>query len=234
MATLSDIIQSIDFYGDSTTTDVVIREFLDDPVNGFFNTEPFYAQDGTTVLVYVFTSPRLTVDQWKTEYYEVVVNDKKRARRDLVITNNYTPQYPVPDFEALTDATFDSGGVSVIPGDYIQYEYFETRNVYVGGIWLDSTGTEVYFSYSRNGEDWFFLKAEADHTLDANGKLLEATDSTDAAANYLIINGGTGEPKIFKFPHASSARFTRVHFLTACTIHEIAFREYSLAEQQIN
>ena len=96
--------------------------------------------------------------------------------------------------------------------------------------WFANTAANIYIAYKRDTGTWKYLKAEADHTLDTNGRLLTATDQSDAQTNYLDTTSGINKSL---FPEAVVATQCRLYFIGTytATIYELRFIREVIAEQ---
>ena len=138
--------------------------------------------------------------------------------------------------EKLYDGNKVSDGVEYIlsgADKYIQYKFpveYIIDNVIT---WMSNTNANVYIGYKRgDSASWYYLKAEADHTLDSEGRLLDATNLSDAQTNYW--NTDTGINKAL-FPQALVATHCRLFFIGSytTTIYELRFTREVIAEQII-
>ena len=181
------------------------------------------------------TSPTITVLQWKQQYWETDVHRAARRNQGEIITwDNASPQYPLPDWDSLTNSVFDSGGLTYDSSSYIVYELNEESLIDRVAVYCDETSSNVYFAYSKNGTDWTYLKAEADHTLDSQGRLVSATDSTDAVTNYWTMSAIPGEGNVAKFPLGTRAKYLKIFIETDnLTIYELMYRFYVIPEQMV-
>ena len=132
--------------------------------------------------------------------------------------------------EELYDKIKDSGGPSyTLSGDtgYANYnfgiEYFIDRvAVYVAGA------AKVYVAYKRLDGSWNWLKAEADHTLDASGELDVATNQADCQTNYWLLESGRNTAI---FPQGIIALDCRLYIYdTNVQVYEIVFGREVIAE----
>jgi len=237
MALYQDIVDGIIAEVDTTALDIIIQNYIDEPSNGFFNSEEveYLGEDGTDVnYTYLYTIPNTTVQGWKDQgYLETAYNNASLQQGEIVITDENSPQYPIPDFESLVDSVFDSGGLSFDTTSWVQYDLLTVQHVDVVSVWCSNSTSQVYFGYSANGDDWTYLKAEGDHTLDSNGRLIEATDESDAQTNYWTIDGIPGEHNQAKFPLAVRARYVKMFTLTLTDVYQLAYRYYIIPAQLV-
>ncbi|MFA5396234.1 MAG: LamG-like jellyroll fold domain-containing protein [Methanogenium sp.] len=130
----------------------------------------------------------------------------------------------------LYDKIKTSGGPSydfTSSSGYINYdvgiEYFIDRM----SIWT-SGAAKTYVSYERNDGVWHWLKAEADHTLDANDKLVAASDQSDAQTNYWTLSAGINSAI---FPQGIVARNLRLYIYDSnVQVYELVFGREVIAE----
>ena len=137
----------------------------------------------------------------------------------------------VATLKALYDATTASGGVAYdgsVTEDWIQFE-FPVSHIFNQVLIWPSASMNCYLAYSEDGVTWNYLKAEADHTLDADGKLLEATDQADAQTNYWTT--GTGSLVKAVWPYMRQGRYLRLYIKSAVTIYELKFWTYVIADE---
>jgi len=115
---------------------------------------------------------------------------------------------------------------------FVQYSFsisdlIDRLTLYVSGA------AHVYVAYSDIGgdddNDWSFLKAKNDHTLD-DDTLLAATNKVDAAAAYWTIAAGKS---VALFPLMVAARYCRLYLTnsTSTTLYELIFMRQVIAEQ---
>lgn len=133
---------------------------------------------------------------------------------------------------ALYDGVKDSGGVVYTASGWtkwIQYrfpvEYITDRIV----LWT-SVAIDCYIAYSDDGSTWSYLKAEADHTLDADGKLVSASNESDAQTNYWTTGSGKS---VAVFPNQVKGKYFRLFVGTTCTLRELIFFREIVAEMVV-
>ena len=123
----------------------------------------------------------------------------------------------------LYDGVFDSGGISSSNpnGHYIKYTYNIENYFDRIGIWSGNTNPRVYLSYSTDDSTWSYLKAESDHTLDSDDRLLSASSQSDAQTNYWQLD--TTGINVALWPDNLSAKYIRIHFVNTntTTIYEM-------------
>ena len=98
-------------------------------------------------------------------------------------------------------------------------------------LWLADAEANIYVAYKREEtDDWSYLKAENDHTLDDEFRLLDAVDQSDASTNYLNAESGVQRAL---FPQALVAKYCRLYFTGSytTTIYELRFTRQVIAEQ---
>lgn len=132
----------------------------------------------------------------------------------------------------LIDYTLASGGIAYTNGDWVQYK-FPVEQIQ-NAIWFvcDSTNLQCYVSLKGHDDvDWTFLKAEADHTLDSDDRLLLATNESDAQTNYWSADAGSGVKNFALYPNGLSANYCRIHIRSSVTLRELRFVDQVIAEQ---
>lgn len=114
---------------------------------------------------------------------------------------------------------------------YVELKYPVQFVVNGTSIWA-STSIGVYIAYTMDNSTWYYLKGEADHSLDSEGKLLEATDEADAQTNYwttgITINGQLASAI---WPYMRQCLKVRIYFNISCTIYEIKNNVFVLADE---
>ncbi len=99
--------------------------------------------------------------------------------------------------------------------------------------WMADANANIYIGYKRGESDsWHYLKAEADHSLDADGRMLDASNLADAQTNYLDTTAGINRAL---FPQALVATHCRLFYIGtySTTIYELRFIREVIAEQII-
>lgn len=116
------------------------------------------------------------------------------------------------DIETLYNRDFDSDGISMDnPVDqYIKYSYGREDYFDRTAIWCSNANPQVYISYSLDDSTWYYLKAEADHTPDASGALIAASNEADAITNYWQLESGFNTAL---WPNNIVSRYVRLHFV---------------------
>jgi predicted phage tail protein len=112
----------------------------------------------------------------------------------------------------LYDGLISAGGVSyTVAGTdkYIEYSYSLTNYFDRVSVCTSDANGQVYFAFSDDGTTWTWLKAQTDHSLDSEGKLVSATDQADAATNYWQLDAGQN---IALFPNRLVAKKVRLYF----------------------
>jgi hypothetical protein len=125
--------------------------------------------------------------------------------------------------EETCDVTTTSG-----VSNYIQYAYGINDYFYRFGVWTDGSAS-VYFSLSNDGSSWSYYKAEADHTTDADAKLILASNEADAQTNYWSISAGEN---IALLPSKQFGKYAKIHFVgtTSVGIYEFVPVRIKIAE----
>ncbi|MBI3990953.1 MAG: hypothetical protein HY350_02275, partial [Candidatus Omnitrophica bacterium] len=140
----------------------------------------------------------------------------------------------VATLKALYDGIFSSGGVTYTisgPTKYLQYEY-PVEQIFNKVILWPTATFNCYIAYSADGNTWNYLKSEADHTLDANGKLLEATDQSDAETNYWTTGAPVGTVGIVGlWAYMRQAKYVRLYIKTTVTLYEVKFWTYAVLDE---
>jgi len=104
---------------------------------------------------------------------------------------------------------------------WIQYEYPVEFVIDHTMIWA-SLSINCYVGYSINGTDWNYICGEADHSLDANGKLVEAVSQSEAETNFWETGiSADGLLAKAEWPKMRQAKYVRLYFNTSCTIYEV-------------
>jgi len=138
----------------------------------------------------------------------------------------------------LYDGIWDTGGITyTVSGTssgtdtWIQYEYGIQDYIDRIAIWPNNANAQVYISTSTDGSTWSYFKAEADHTTDADGRLLTASGIDDARTNYWQITDGDGV-NVAMLPDNVIASYVRVHMTGSytTTIHELVPARMLIAE----
>ena len=130
----------------------------------------------------------------------------------------------------LYDRVKDSGGVSYDNGDWIKVSFPLEQIIDRVGIWANKT-FNCYVSIKSDGGSWYYYKAEADHTLDNEGRLLLASNEADAQTNYWTADGGDGSINRALMPNGLVGKECRLHILTnSTTIYELIFVDQVIAE----
>jgi len=138
---------------------------------------------------------------------------------------------PISTLKVLYDAVLSSGGVAYdgsVTEDWIQYE-FPVSHIFNQVLIWASASMNCYVAYSENGSTWNYLKGETDHTLDANGKLLEAANQADAQTNYWTT-GASGLVKAL-WPYMRQGRYLRLYIKSAVTLYELKWWTYVIADE---
>ena len=173
------------------------------------------------------------VAAWRAINYENTYNQALRAQQGTVITDNDSPHLTIPAWDSLMDGVQNSGGMSYDSGDWVKYEFPDTMNVNGLSVYIASTAN-CYFAYSENNVDWTFLKAEADHTLDANNKMLAATNEAAAQTNYLTLTETAGSANNIRWPVGVRAKYVKMFVRTNTTsIYELVYSYVEIPEQLV-
>ncbi len=155
--------------------------------------------------------------------------DMKGSRFQIIPTDSNSNSEST--LKELYDAIVLSGGVTYSwsgAWGYIQFEYPSAHTFNQTIIWL-SASANIYLGYSEDGNTYSFLKGEADHTLDSNGKLLEASNESDAQTNYFTT--GSTSPVKAVWPYMRQARFTRLYLKSNVTIYEIKYWIFGIFDE---
>jgi len=149
--------------------------------------------------------------------------------QSIVITDNYGTASGT--LTELYDRNKTSDGPSYTTsssGVWINYDFGIENFIDRVSVWTD-VPVDVYVAYKRFEESLSFLKAEADHTLDANGELLAATNEADAQTNYWTTSSGRN---VAVFPQRIIADECRLYIWDGTVqIHELVFMREVIAEQ---
>jgi len=130
----------------------------------------------------------------------------------------------------LYDGDYDTAPFGYNSGDWIQYGFPIDQLLDRVTVWA-SGSVNCYFSTSLDGITYDFYKAEADHTLDANGRLLNATNEADAITNYWTADAGAGNNNTALFPDGLNMAYAKIHILTnGIDINELRFVDQVIAE----
>jgi len=130
----------------------------------------------------------------------------------------------------LYDNNKIADGITYGNTDWAQYGFPTDQLLDRVSVWA-SKPFNCYFSTSLDGITYTFFKAEADHTLDANGRLIEATNEADAITNYWAANAGDGGNNTALFPNGLNMAYAKIHILTAFTeVYQLRFVDQVIAE----
>lgn len=210
---------------------------LYDCVRGYNSTTPAeHLTDATGEILYyiadieyqvwyenITPADETAVLNWKILYYEDVYNQSIRSQGGNVYTDSDSPHYPLRDFSFLYDNNLTSDGVTYDATTWIQCEFADMRLQDRIAVYGDSTGTVKYYvSYSNNGTDWVYLKAQADHTL-LNDRLIIANGQSDAITNYWTPTEDTSGKAFAVYPVGTLAKYVRLYILSQTTINECLF-----------
>lgn len=139
-----------------------------------------------------------------------------------------TDSLDTADMSGTYNGDYNSGGIVYGSDSWIEHdmgiEYF-ISNVAVGSL----AGAKVYISYKDTNGDWQYLKANNNHAL-TDGKLLPASNATDAATNYWLLDVGKNTAM---YPYRTISSVMRLHIIDPTTIHELAFNRLLLADDLI-
>jgi len=136
----------------------------------------------------------------------------------------------------LYDGNKLSNGVSYsISGTnkYVEYAYAVEDIINDLTFWVNSSNVRMYVSIKREEADpWTYFKAEPDHTLDSDGKMLLASSQSDASSNYFQCSNGINR---CLFPEQSVARYCRIWFTGnySFSLYELRFTREIIAEQVV-
>lgn len=137
----------------------------------------------------------------------------------------------ITTLKALYDGLVSTGGVAYTANAWLQYEFPIEQTFNKIMLWPLAT-FNCYVGYSQDGTSWSFLKAEADHTLDANGKLLEATDEADAQTNYWTTGtGDDGGPVTGLWPYMRQAKYVKLFIRSNVTLYEVKYWTYAVLDE---
>ena len=142
---------------------------------------------------------------------------------------------PAATLATLYDRNTTSGGlVRTLGGadQWIQYQFGMITYIDKVILHLADANARAYFAYSTDGETWSWLAAEADHTLDAAGRLVTAASQLAAQGAYLQLDAGLN---VAVFPQRVTAQYCRL-YLTGTyttTIYELVFVREVIAEQVV-
>jgi len=119
--------------------------------------------------------------------------------------------------EKLYNGALSTDGISyTVSGTdkWIQYKYGIEDYFDRIGLWTGDANGKIYIAYSTDGENWTYLKAEADHTLDGDDMLLIASSQEDAATNYFQLISGKNYAL---FPNNLTAKYIRLYLTGSYT-----------------
>lgn len=151
------------------------------------------------------------------------------------ITMSDSLSTPAATLAKLYDRNTTSDGlVRTLGGadQWIQYQFGLTTYIDKVILHLADANARAYFAYSADGETWSWLAAEADHTLDAAGRLVAAASQLAAQGAYLQMAAGLN---VAVFPQRVTAKYCRI-YLTGTyttTIYELVFVREVIAEQVV-
>lgn len=158
---------------------------------------------------------------------------------DIELTSSITMSDSDSNSEATLSKLYDrntaSDGVSyTLSGTdkYIQYAFGIETYIDKVIIHAADANADIYLAYSQDGSTWSYLKAEADHTLTANGELEAATNQADAQTNYWSLDTGLN---VATFPARVVAKYCKLFFIGTYTteLYELVFVREVIAEQVI-
>jgi predicted phage tail protein len=133
----------------------------------------------------------------------------------------------------LYDRNTTTNGLIYNSGSWVDFAYPMQSLFDRVSVWANKT-FNCYVSY-KTGEEgdnsWYYLSGEADHSLDADGRLVTAPTSAAAVTNYWTANAGNQSINMGLFPNGLVANKMRLHILTASTtVYEIIFTDQVIAE----
>ena len=122
-------------------------------------------------------------------------------------------------------------GATYNSGDWIKVSYPTEQLIDRVSIYADKT-FNCYLSVSNDdGVTWTYYKAEGDHTLDSEGRVIEATNEADAITNYWTADSGAYSINIARFPNGLPMTDVRFHLLTnTTTFKEMIWTDQVIAE----
>jgi hypothetical protein len=131
----------------------------------------------------------------------------------------------------LYDRNTTSSGITYSGGAWrwINYNFGIENFIDRVSVYADIIGA-YYVAYKRQDGNWEYLKAEADHSLNVNGELLNATNEADAQTNYWT---GVAGKNVGIFPQRIIASECRLYLYTSTNleIFELVFMREIIAEQ---
>ena len=121
-------------------------------------------------------------------------------------------------------ATYDSG-------DWIKISYPTEQLIDRVSVWADKTFNCYCSISSDDGVTWAYYKAEGDHTLNSEGRLIEASNEADAITNYWTADAGAYNINVALFPNGLPMTDVRFHVLTnSTTFKEMIWTDQVIAE----
>lgn len=149
----------------------------------------------------------------------------------LVITDSIDTT--AADIAVIYDNVTDVDGITYDSTSWVKFKFPIEQLLDRVSVWADKS-LNVYFSVSTDDNNWTYFKAEGDHTLDADGRLLEATGVADAETNYWTADAGNGNINLALFPNGLVFAYARMHIMTDnVEVYEIIFTDQVIAEQII-
>lgn len=132
---------------------------------------------------------------------------------------------------SLYDRDTSSGSITYNSGDWINVSFPMENTIDRIAIWANKT-FRCYIGYKQQGDSAYsYLKAEADHTLDSDGRLVAASGQGDANNNYWNANAGVGNINVALFPQGLIAKEVAVFILTnSLVLYEIRVVDQVIAE----
>jgi len=132
---------------------------------------------------------------------------------------------------SLYDHVTSSGnGIKYYSGYWIKTTFPTGQILDRVSLWADSS-VACYVSTSIDDATWTYYKAEGDHTLDSEGRLIEATNEADAITNWWNANAGDGIINIALFPEGLVFNYARLHFLSNNKeVYELVWTDQVIAE----
>jgi len=134
--------------------------------------------------------------------------------------------------EVYNTVTDTGNGVIYNSGGWIQYKFPIEQLQDRVHVWFNNASVNCYIAISSDLTNWTYLKAEADHTLDSDGRLLEATNQADAQTNYWTADAGVGNINTALYPNRITGIFARIYFVSnSVEVNELIFVDQVIAEQ---
>lgn len=132
----------------------------------------------------------------------------------------------------LYDGNRTSNGVAyTLSGTdkYLEYKFGMKSYVDRISLWVADANARIYIAYSDDGSAWTYLSAESDHTLDSEGRLVNATSQSNAATDYFQLAAGQNNAL---FPNNISALYIRLYMTGtySTTVYEFIPSRILIAE----